>query len=178
MTLTVSTSTAQQVVLTDDLPNFTSFNSFLGPTGSVSGSQITWNLGTLAPGVYNFSFDVIVSNSAPNGAILSNSASVTYLGGSSSVVANGNNVTVILLSPTPTGTPTFSPTPTFTFAPTFTFTLTPVTQTQFCQPYPNPAEAGSTIRGRNGYLHLELQEDLFTELPGFRLCFLRVGSTG
>jgi hypothetical protein len=164
LTLTVSTSSAQQVVLTDNLPNFTTFGAFTsGPAGSVAGSQLIWNLGTLAPGVYTFTFNVGVSNTAPDGAILSNTASVTFLGGVSSVTANGNNVTVIRLTPTPTSTSTFSPSPTYTFTPTTTLTATPVNETQFCKPYPNPAQGHTPINlcvAVNGQAEVEV--DIFT----------------
>jgi len=119
------------VVLTDNLPAFTSFSSFTaGPAGTVSGSQITWNLGTLTPGVYTFSFNVVVSNSAPNGSGLSNSASVNFLGASSAQSANSNTVTVVVL------TPTFTPTSIFTNTPT------PVSKTVFRGPFPNPSNGG------------------------------------
>jgi hypothetical protein len=111
--LVISTSTAQQILLTDNLPSQTAFTAFTGgTTGVVNGSQVTWNLGTLAPGTYSFSFNVQVNNSAPNGTVLSNSASVSYLGGSSSVSANTNNVTVVALTPTATFMATATPTPT------------------------------------------------------------------
>jgi uncharacterized repeat protein (TIGR01451 family) len=133
LTLVISTSPAQQVVLTDQLPNATTFQNFiLGPAGTVSGNQITWNLGTLVPGTYTFSFDVLVSSSAADGTILSNSAVVDFQGEGSSTNANGNNVTVVV----PTSTPT--PTTTWTGTPTPSFTSTPGLQPTICPVYPNP----------------------------------------
>jgi hypothetical protein len=129
----VTAATANQVTLIDTLPNYTSFQSFVsGPAGVVTGNQITWTLGTLSPGTYNFSFDVQVSVSAPDAVVLSNGAVADFQGESSSTNANGNNVTVIRLTSTPT------PTTTWTGTPTPSFTSTPGLQPTICPIYPNP----------------------------------------
>jgi hypothetical protein len=170
LALTITNGPALAVIITDDLPNFTTFSSFTsGPTGTVSGTQLTWDLGTLAPGVYNFSFDVTVANNAPDGAILTNGASVAYQGGASSVPANGNNVLVVVLTPTRTATPTLTATKTLTVTKTPTFTSTPsatattVNETQICKPYPNPSLAHAPFGlcvAVNGSAEVEM--DVFT----------------
>jgi uncharacterized repeat protein (TIGR01451 family) len=133
LTLVISSSTANQVTITDNLPSSTTFQNFVsGPAGTLSGGQVVWNLGTLSPATYTFSFNVQVSNSAADGAILSNSAVADFQGESSSTNANGFNVTVVHL----TSTPTF--TPTWTGTPTPSFTSTPGLQPTICPAYPNP----------------------------------------
>ncbi|HEY5038781.1 MAG TPA: T9SS type A sorting domain-containing protein, partial [bacterium] len=118
-------------------PAVITFSGFTaGPAGILIGSQLTWNLGTLAPGVYTYSFNVTVANNASNGTSLSNSASLTYFSAPSSIAANSNSVTVVVLTPTFTATPS----PTTTLSPTFT--PTPVSKIIISYPYPNPSQGG------------------------------------
>jgi hypothetical protein len=128
LTFTVSGSSAFNTVVTDVLPaNVGSAAIVSGPAGTVSGSQITWNLGTVAPGVVTMTFSVVVSGGAPNGSTLSNQASVNYTGAASPVQSNSSSVTVVDF------TPTFSPTP----------TSTPVPGTGV---FPNPWTGGSPLQ--------------------------------
>lgn len=105
LVVTFSGGPAQQAVVTDDVPSSTGVAG-VSSGGSVNGSQITWNLGNMAPGsAVTLSFSVTVGGSAPNGGSLSNTAAATYQGGS--VQNTNNSVTVVA----PTDTPTASSTP-------------------------------------------------------------------
>jgi hypothetical protein len=97
----------------------------------------------LAPGSYNYSFTVTVDPAAADGAVLSNTAQVDYLGETASIPANGNNVTVIRPTDTPTRTATPSSTPTVSATPTATRTNTPILHPTICPIYPNPATSAA-----------------------------------
>jgi hypothetical protein len=88
--LVVSNGDSNSTVLILNLPTGVTVSGYTtGPSGSISGNQVFWTLGTLTPGTYTFGVEVTVLNgasgtlsaqagvSAPAGEIFSNSASVT-----------------------------------------------------------------------------------------------------
>lgn len=154
-------------MVTDTLPPNVALSGFAGgPPGSVSGSQITWNLGSLPAGsAVTLSFTVTVQGSAPNGSSLSNQAILSYLGGSNA--ANSSDVTVVAATATPT------------VSATRTATATPTLQASAIL-YPNPS-VGTSVQLNPGLVSASaVQVQYFT--LAFRkvneLDFSQVGAGG
>jgi hypothetical protein len=110
--ITVTGSAPQNGVLTETLPTGISVAGFpLGPSGTVNGNQITWNLVSLPVGVTQLQVNVTIDGTVAGGTVLSSQGTLTYTGGSAS--SNSASVSVVALTSTPTSTPTltFTPTP-------------------------------------------------------------------
>jgi len=96
--LTVSNAPYSGAPLVLTLPPEVAFSGYTtGPNGSLSGNQVSWNLGTVAPGTYNFGVETTVSGAA-SGVLTGQAA----LGGLSS---NTAGVTVAPFTATPTAEP-------------------------------------------------------------------------
>jgi uncharacterized repeat protein (TIGR01451 family) len=144
LVVNVAGSTAFNLVVTDNLPADTAFGSFTtGPVGTQSGTQLSWNLGNVPVGAVTLSFTVSVSDSAPNGFTLSNGGSLSYTGLGSPIEANSADVVVIVLTPTPVPTNSFTPTSTST--PTFTNTWTPTATNTSTVTVTPTSTVGSTV---------------------------------
>ena len=105
-------SAPQNGVLTETLPAGVSVAGFpQGPSGTVNGNQITWNLSNLPVGVTQLQVNVEIAGSVAGGTVLSSQGTLTYTGGSAS--SNSASVSVVALTATSTSTPTltFTPTP-------------------------------------------------------------------
>ncbi|HVM32406.1 MAG TPA: carbohydrate binding domain-containing protein [bacterium] len=96
-----------------------------GPSGSVSGTQVTWNLGSLPTGTTQLQLTVQVDPSAAGN--LTSQATLQFTGGS----VSSNSSSVSVTSPTATPTATDSPTPAAASA-------TPVI-------FPNPVRGGTSV---------------------------------
>ena len=153
----VTGSDATNVVVTDTMPGNTTFGSETsGASPTQNEGQLTWNLGTVGVGTMTLSFTVNVNPAASNGYVLSNDGSLSY--GLSGTIenANGYDVVVVVLTPTPMPTGTFTATPTETSTETFTntptetmtptVTVTPTLTVGSTVPvlYPNPV-SGPTV---------------------------------
>jgi hypothetical protein len=102
----------QNAVLTQSLPPGVTVTGFpQGPSGVVSGSQITWTLGNLPVGTTQLQVNVVINPSIAGGTILASQGGLVYNGGSAS--SNSASVTVVASTLTPTLTPfiSFTPTP-------------------------------------------------------------------
>ena len=116
--LTITGGAAQNGVLTQTLPaNLTVTGFITGPSGIVSGNQITWNLSSLPVGTTQLEVSVDVDPSTVGGTNLASQGTFTYTGGS----ASSNSASVSVTAPTPTPTPSF--------VATLTGTPTPPTST-------------------------------------------------
>ncbi|MFC1976523.1 beta strand repeat-containing protein, partial [Chloroflexota bacterium] len=90
---------AQNVVVTDTVPQYTNYVSGTTSTGTVneSGGLVTWDVGGLTVDVpVNASFVVTVTTPLTNNTLISNTGYVTYTG--SSVITPSNTVTHIVSS--------------------------------------------------------------------------------
>jgi len=106
--VTVAGGPSNNTVLTLNLPSSVTVSAFIqGPAGTVSGSQITWNLGTMPVGTTTFGVQVTVADSASGP--LAGQASLTDTGGTFS--SNSSQVSIISPTPILTFTPTPSPPP-------------------------------------------------------------------
>jgi xyloglucan-specific exo-beta-1,4-glucanase len=109
--ITVTGSASQNSTLTQTLPPGISVVGFIqGPSGAVSGSQITWSLGSLPVGVTELQVNVEIDASVTGGTALSSQGTLSYTGGS--VSSNSASVSVVVLTFTPTVSPTATATPT------------------------------------------------------------------
>lgn len=127
LTLVIKSSTAQQILIQDQMPSQVGFVHFAPGSftnGQISNSNIEWNLGSVPPGTYTLTFSVQTNTGLPNGSILINNASVMYLGNNTGISANAITVISNQLTPTPTATASFSG------------IVSP--------PYPNPAGPGQS----------------------------------
>jgi hypothetical protein len=116
--LTITGGAAQNGVLTQTLPAGLTVTGFItGPSGVVSGNQITWNLSSLPVGTTQLEISVDVDSSAAGGTNLVSQGTLTYTGGS----ASSNSASVSVTA--------FTPTSTASVAPTLTFTPTPPAST-------------------------------------------------
>jgi hypothetical protein len=109
--ISVSGSDAQNSVLVLNLPAGVVVTGFTqGPSGSVSGSQVTWNLSDLSPGTTQLQLTVEVGSSASGP--LNSQAVLNYTGGT--ISSNSFSVTLVVLTATltPTATPIITATPT------------------------------------------------------------------
>src|SRR5207249_2705824 len=73
---------AQNVVITDQLPNGVAFqNAINSPQPALNGQSAQFNIGTVAPGVQgSISFTVTIQANVPNGTQLTNTATITANG--------------------------------------------------------------------------------------------------
>ena len=172
LTINVTGSAATNVVVTDTMPGNTTFGTEIsGSNPTQNGSQLTWNLGTVGVGTVTLSFTVNVSNNASNGYVLSNKGSLSYGLSGTTENANGYDVVVVVLTPTPMPTGTFTMTPSETSTETFTNTPTEtLTQTITVTPtntvgstvpvlYPNPVEGPTVtiyVPGVNGKVTVQV----------------------
>jgi hypothetical protein len=109
--ITVTGSAPQNGVLTQTLPTGISVAGFpQGPSGTVNGNQITWNLGSLPVGTTQLQVNVAIDGSVAGGTVLSSQGTLTYMGGSST--SNSASVSVVALTSTPTAPPTATATTT------------------------------------------------------------------
>jgi hypothetical protein len=110
--VTVTDSAPQNGVLTQSLPPGVTVTGFpQGPSGTVSGSQITWNLSSLPVGTTQLQVNAVINPSVAGGTVLVSQGNLVYNGGSAS--SNSALVSVAASTFTPTWTPsaTFTPTP-------------------------------------------------------------------
>ena len=104
-------SAPQNAVLTQALPTGISVAGFpLGPSGTVTGNQVTWNLSNLPVGVTEIQVNVQIDGTVAGGTVLSSQGTLTYTGGSAS--SNSASVSVVALTFTPTASPIATATPT------------------------------------------------------------------
>ena len=130
--ITVTGSAPQDGVLTQTLPGGVSVAGFpLGPSGTVSGNQITWNLSSLPVGVTQLQVNVEIDGTVAGGTVLSSQGTLSYTAGSAS--SNSASVSVVAM--------TFTPTPT----PSFTFTPTPEPNGGVPVLYPNPVSGPGPV---------------------------------
>ena len=109
--ITVTGSEPQNAVLIETLPPGVSVVGFTqGPSGVVTGNQITWNLSSLPVGLNEIQVSVAIDGSVAGGTVLSSQGNLTYTGGV--VSSNSASVSVVALTFTPTASPTASATPT------------------------------------------------------------------
>lgn len=81
--------TAQNVIVQDTLPPYVTFQSFTqGPSGSVNGGVLTWNLGDLSAGNYVLKYTAKLDDFMPGGVVLENHAELTHALLSSPLVAS------------------------------------------------------------------------------------------
>ncbi len=86
ITLAVPLGPANNVVVTDTLPNYLTYVSMGAVPGGGTGNfdtttqTLSWNFPTLAVGTYTLTYAVQVSNYVPQGVKLTNKAQVTYTG--------------------------------------------------------------------------------------------------
>ena len=107
----MSGSAPQNGVLTQTLPAGVTVTGFpQGPSGTVNGNQITWNLSNLPVGVTQLQVNVAIDGSVAGGTVLSSQGTLSYSGGSAS--SNSASVSVVALTFTPTALPTATATPT------------------------------------------------------------------
>lgn len=147
-------SAATGVVVTDNLPaglNLATLTFVAGPAGTLSGSTVTWTLGTVPVGSLTIHFTVQVAASASPG-LLSNSATLTLAGVAGSLTLGPASVTVGSLSNTATPSATSTFTSTETSTPTFSATGLP----NFSSSTKNAVPSGTVLPGQTLHYYINL----------------------